>query len=329
MDTLEQILTASTLFVVLMKVAPLLLAAIGGAFTQQGNILNIGLEGMMLIGAFTSIAIGSLFESSLVGVIAGMAAGTLLAIIYAFASLWLKADFIVVGIGVNLLAAGLSIFLLQVFYGNPGATPPSASIRLPKIELELLANIPGIGGAINGQTALVWMAFLCVPLAALVLYRTKYGVHLRAVGEDEAAAEAAGIQVRKVKFQSILISGMLCGMAGAQLAMATLGSFSANMTAGRGFIAIAALTFGLAKPVRTMVAAIVFGAADAIADQLGIGGFNSNLALMTPYVITIVALVFAGARFNKILLIKGGGIMRWRRPKPEKPRPGIATADEQ
>ena len=193
MGVLEQILTASTLFVVLMKVAPLLLAALGGAFTQQGNILNIGLEGMMLIGAFTSVAVGSYFGSALVGVIAAIVAGTLLAMIYAFASLWLKADFIVVGIGVNLLAAGLSIFLLQVFYGNPGVTPPSANIRLPKIDVGPLANIPGIGGAINGQTALVWIAFLCVPLAALVLYRTKYGVHLRAVGEDEAAAEAAGI----------------------------------------------------------------------------------------------------------------------------------------
>lgn len=300
MTALEQILTASTLFVVLMKIAPLLLAALGGAFTQQGNILNIGLEGMMLIGAFTSVAVGSYFDSALVGVVSAIVAGTLLASIYAFASLWLKADFIVVGIGVNLLAAGLSIFLLQVFYGNPGATPPSANIRLPKIDVGPLANIPGIGGAINGQTALVWIAFLCVPLASLVLYRTKFGVHLRAVGEDEAAAQAAGIAVRKVKFQAILISGLLCGMAGAQLAMATLGSFSANMTAGRGFIAVAALTFGLGRPVRTMVAASIFGAADAIADQLGIAGINSNLALMTPYIITIIALVFAGVRFSKI-----------------------------
>jgi ABC-type uncharacterized transport system permease subunit len=326
MDVLEQILTASTLFVVLMKVAPLLLAALGGAFTQQGNILNIGLEGMMLIGAFTSIAVGSYFDSALIGVIAAMMAGTLMALIYAFASLWLKADFIVVGIGINLLAAGLSIFLLQVLYGNPGKTPASASVRLPKVDVGPLADIPGIGGAINGQTALVWIAFLCVPLAAFVLYRTKYGVHLRAVGEDEAAAQAAGIGVRKVKVQAILISGLLCGMAGAQLAMATLGTFSANMTAGRGFIALAALTFGLGRPVRTMVAALIFGAADAVADQLGIAGFNSNLALMTPYIITIVALVFAGIRFNKVLA-KRGVMMRWRRHLPEPPRSGATTAD--
>ncbi len=300
MGVLEQIFTASMLFVILMKVAPLLLAAIGGAFTQQGNILNIGLEGMMLIGAFTSIAVGSATGSALVGVGAAVAAALVLALIYAFATLWLKADFIVVGIGVNLLAAGLSVFLLQVFYGNPGVTPPTASIRLPRISLGPLAEIPVIGPALHNQTALVWLALLAVPVASIVLYRTRYGVHLRAVGEDEAAAEAAGIGVRRVKFQSILISGVLCGIAGAQLAMATLGSFTANMTSGRGFIAVAALTFGLAKPVRTMVAAFIFGAADAIADQLGIAGFNSNLALMTPYIITIIALVLVGIRFHKI-----------------------------
>ena len=307
MDLLGQIFTAATLAVVLAKVAPLLLAALGGAFTDRGNILNIGLEGMMLIGAFTAIAVGSTAGNAFVGVVAAMLAGTVLALVFAGATLWLRADAIVVGIGVNLLAAGLSIFLLQVVYGNPGVTPPTANIRLPRIDLGPVGDIPVIGQALDNQTAIVWLALLAVPLASIVLYRTRYGVHLRAVGEDEKAAEAAGIGVRKVRFISILVSGVLCGMAGAQLAMATLGSFTANMTAGRGFIAVAALTFGLGRPVRTMVAAFIFGAADAIADLLGIAGFNSNLALMTPYVITVVALVLAGMRFRKVWAARSGG----------------------
>ena len=300
MNALEQIFTAGTLFVVLMKVAPLLLAALGGAFTQQGNILNIGLEGMMLVGAFTAISVGSAFDSAVVGVVAAVLASLVLAVIYALGTLWLRADFIVVGIGVNLLAAGLTVFLLQVFYGNPGVTPPDANITLPRISLGPVADVPVLGPALSNQTALVWLALLAVPISSLVLYRTRFGVHLRAVGEDAAAAEAAGIRVTRVKVQSILISGLLCGLAGAQLAMATLGSFTADMTAGRGFIAVAALTFGLARPVRTMVACFIFGAADAVADQLNIAGFNSNLALMTPYVITILALVAAGIQFRRI-----------------------------
>jgi ABC-type uncharacterized transport system permease subunit len=179
-------------------------------------------------------------------------------------------------------------------------TPPTSNITLPRISLGPLADIPVLGTAFNDQTALVWFALLSVPLASLVLYRTRYGTHLRAVGEDADAAAAAGIRVTRVKVQSILISGLLCGLAGAQLAMATLGSFTADMTAGRGFIAVAALTFGLARPVRTMVACFIFGAADAVADQLNIAGFNSNLALMTPYVITILALVAAGIQFRRI-----------------------------
>lgn len=298
MTLLQQIFTEGTFFVILTKVAPILLAALGGAFTQQGNILNIGLEGMMLIGAFASIVVGAAVGNALVGVVAAVAAALVLATIYALATLWFRADNIVVGIGINLLAAGFSIFLLQVIFGNPGASPSDSRITLPLVSLGPLGDIPFLGAAVNNQTALVWLAFLCVPLASLVLYRTSYGVHLRAVGEDEPAALAAGINARRVKTQSILISGLLCGLAGAQLAMASLGTFTANMTAGRGFIAVAALTFGLARPLRTMVAAFTFGAADAIADLLGIAGFNSSIALMVPYVVTIVALVFAGIRFR-------------------------------
>lgn len=303
-DVLGQIFTATTLAVILTKVAPILLAAIGGAVTQQGNILNIGLEGMMLIGAFASISFGSYAGNAFLGVLAAVGAATLLALLYAVASLNLNADFIVVGIGVNLLAAGLSVFLLQVVYGNPGVTPPSATITLPRVPVGPLQNIPILGEAISNQTPLVWLAFLSVPLYSYFLYRTRPGVHLRAVGEDEDAARAAGVSPKRMKFISILLSGALCGLAGAQLAMATLGSFTSGMTAGRGFIAVAALTFGLAKPVRTMVAAIIFGMADAIADQLGVAGVNSSLALMTPYVITILALVLAGIRVRKVVTLK-------------------------
>ena len=313
MNVLHQIFTATTLAVILIKVAPLLLSAIGGAITQQGNILNIGLEGMMLIGAFTAVAVGSKVHNSAVGTLAAVAAALVLALVYAVATLPLKADFIVVGIGINLLAAGLTVFLLQVIYGNPGVTPPEANATMPGIPLGPIASIPVIGPALTNQTALMWLALASVPIYSYFLYRTPWGVHLRAVGEDEAAADAAGIHVTRAKFVSVLLSGILCGLAGAQLAMATLGSFTAGMTSGRGFIAVAALTFGLAKPVRTMVAAFIFGAADAVADQLGVAGVNSNLALMTPYIITILALVLVGVRVRRAVVA--------RRPAPPADSP--------
>lgn len=311
-EIIQQVFTVATLAVILTKTAPLLLAAIGGAFTQQGNILNIGLEGLMLVGAFTAIAVGAI-TGPFIGIIGAIIAALILALAFAVATLRFKADFIVVGIGINLLAAGLTVLLLTVFYGNAGVTPGDVKAILPKIDLGPLAGIPVVGPLLNDQTALVWLAFLLVPAYAYVLYRTPFGVHLRAVGEDESAAMAAGINVTRIKFIAILLSGVLCGIAGAQLAMATVGSFTAGMTASRGFIAVAALTFGLGRPYFTMLACLIFGAADALADRLALAGVNSSLALTTPYVITIIAIVLAAlrvraafrARSNKALSAAG------------------------
>ncbi len=294
-DIIAQVFTVATLAVILTKTAPLLLAAIGGAFTQKGNVLNIGLEGLMLVGAFGAIAVGAV-TNPFIGILGAMGAGMVLALIFAVAVLVYKADYIVVGIGINLLAAGLTVLLLTVLYGNAGVTPGNVKAILPKIDLGVLGNIPIVGPMLTDQTLLVWLAFLLVPLYAYVLYRTPYGMHLRAVGEDESAAQAAGINVRRVKFISIMLSGAICGIAGAQLAMATVGSFTAGMTASRGFIAVAALTFGLGRPYMTMLACLIFGAADALADRFGLAGMNSSLALTTPYVITIIAIVLAALR---------------------------------
>ncbi|WP_223622889.1 ABC transporter permease [Microbacterium sp. EST19A] len=294
-EILAQILTVGTLAVILAKTAPILLAALGGGLTQVGNILNIGLEGLMLVGAFAGIAVGAV-TTPFIGVIAALGAGVLLALIYAIASLVFKADYIVVGIGINLLAIGVTVLLLTVFYGNAGVTPGDVKSVLPKIGLGPVGDIPVIGPLFDNHTILVWVALLLVPVYWFVLYRTRYGVHLRAVGEDEPAAVAAGIRVFKVKFISIIVSGALCGLAGAQLAMASVGSFTAGMTSGRGFIVVAAVIFAAGKPVPTLIVCLIFGAADGLADRLALGGVNSSLALLTPYVITIIALVVAALR---------------------------------
>ncbi len=283
-DIVLQMLSLGFLGVVLLKMTPLLFAAIGGAFTQQADILNIGLEGMMLIAAFTAIAAGSTAKSWIVGVIAAMGAAVLISLLYAVMTLIFKADFIVVGIGINLLAAGASVLIMLILYGSPGATPSSASIELPKW---------------LGQTPLVYLALITVAVFWFVLYKTPFGVHLRAVGQDLPAATAAGINGMRVKFISILICGLLCGLGGAQLSMATLGTFTAGMTSGRGFIAVAALTAGRARPVPTLIWALVFGLTEAFADLLNVKGVNSNLANMTPYVITIIALTVTAMELGK------------------------------
>ena len=299
-EILAQVLTVGTLAVILAKTTPILLAAIGGGLSQVGNILNIGLEGLMLIGAFAGIVVGAV-TNPFIGVLAALGAGVLLALVYAIASLVFKADYIVVGIGTNLLAIGVTVLLLTVLYGNAGVTPGDVKSVLPRIDLGPVGDIPIIGPIFNNHTILVWLALLLVPVYSFVLYRTRYGVHLRAVGEDEPAAAAAGIRVFRVKFISIIASGALCGIAGAQLAMASVGSFTAGMTSGRGFIVVAAVIFAAGRPLPTLIVCLIFGAADGLADRLALGGVNSSLALLTPYVITIIALVFAAIRVRRAI----------------------------
>jgi simple sugar transport system permease protein len=299
-EILAQILTVGTLAVILAKTTPILLAAIGGGLSQVGNILNIGLEGLILVGAFAGIAVGAV-TNPFIGVLAALGAGVLLALVYAIASLVFKADYIVVGIGTNLLAIGITVLLLSVLYGNAGVTPGDVKSVLPRIDLGPLGAIPVVGPIFNDHTLLVWVALLLVPVYWFVLYRTRYGIHLRAVGEDEPAATAAGIRVFKVKFISIIASGALCGLAGAQLAMASVGSFTAGMTSGRGFIVVAAVIFAAGRPMPTLVVCLIFGAADGLADRLALGGVNSSLALLTPYLITIAALVIAALRVRSAI----------------------------
>lgn len=293
MSLVDSVLGPGLVFVVLMRVTPILLAAIGGAITQQANILTIGLEGMMLVGAFAAVTVGLATGSWALGLLGAVGAGLALAAVYAVCTLGMKADFIVVGIGVNILAGGVTTLLLQIIYGNPGSTSAAGSVLLPRLSLGPVGRIPVIGPEIADLTPLVWLALVLVPVYSVVLYRTRFGVHLRAVGQDLPAALAAGIDPTRMKLWAILLSGVLSGLAGAQLSMGTLGSFNAGMTSGRGFIAVAALTFGRGRPLRTLVAALIFGTADAVADRLGLAGVNSNLALMTPYIITIVALTLA------------------------------------
>ncbi|MDI3341452.1 MAG: ABC transporter permease [Sphaerobacter sp.] len=290
------VLDASLLFTVLLKTTPLLLAGLGGAITQQADILNIGLEGMMLVGAFAAVSVGAATQSALLAVLAAVAASTLFALIYGYVSLKLKADYIIVGIGINLMAQGVTVFLLNQLYHNEGSFSPEKFPQLWRLHWAPLAKVPLLGPMLEGQTVIVLLALLLVVAGHVLLYRTRIGVHIRAVGENPEAAAAAGIDPVRVKFLTVLISGVLAGLAGAQLSMATLNMFVRNMTNGRGFIALAAETFGNATPVGTLIASLIFGAADTISDRMQTGSLPPQFVLMVPYLVTLAALAVMMAR---------------------------------
>lgn len=285
------IFTDAFAFAIVLQTAPLLLAALGGMFSQQANVLNIALDGMMLMGAFVSIAIGAATGNAFIAVLAAIGAGLVISLIFGWASLVMGADVVVAGIGIGALTAGLSVLLLSTLYHNEGSYAPSNFPNLWQLHLGPLEHIPVIGPAMQGQSILVLIAILLVPASWWVLFRTRYGLRVRAVGEEEPAAVAAGLKPRAIKMSTVLISGGLSGLAGAQLAMATLGQFVSGMTAGRGFIALAAIFVGRARPVGTAVGCLVFGASSALANQLQLLHYSSDLMLMLPYVVTVLVLL--------------------------------------
>jgi len=255
---------------------PLLLAALGGLYSERAGVINIALEGLMLAGAFTAAAITYYAGSPWVGLLAGVGAGVAVAAVYAVVCIRFKADQVVSGTAINILMVGVPAMMSGAFFLSSGSTP-----QIPKENL--IPNTP------------IFIAFLLVPVTWYVLYRTPFGLRLRAVGENPGAADAAGVSVTRLRYSAVLLSGALAGVAGAYLSIGQSSLFTRNMTSGRGFIALAALIFGKWRPVQTMLACLLFGFTEAVAIQLQgvpIGGeeIPNQFIQIIPYVLTIVVL---------------------------------------
>jgi ABC-type uncharacterized transport system permease subunit len=291
---------------VLRAAAPIILAAMGGLISDLAGSTNVALEGIMLIAAFFgAIASGYAaiwFPGSPVwfyaffGLVCGVGAGVLISGLLAVFHLELGADIIVAGIGVNILAAGLTVFLLFTLTGDKGSTAQLTTFMLPNISIPFLDGVPwldpifnGDGG--NGHNMIVYIALIAAPLLAILLYRTRFGLRLRAVGENREAALASGISVRKVQYSALLLSGLLASLGGVFLSMGYLNLFQADMTGGRGFLALAAVFLGARNPWGTLVAAMVFGASTVFAARLGAFDVPSQIIFMIPPTLTLIALV--------------------------------------
>jgi ABC-type uncharacterized transport system permease subunit len=277
-DLMKDILTFALLFSTIRLATPLLLAALGGLFSERSGIINIALEGLMLAGAFTAAAVTHYVGSPWIGLLAGIAAGMLIAAIHAVACIRFKADQVVSGTAINILMLGIPAFISGALFASTGSTP-----QIPKEQL-----IP--------WTPIVLGFLGFVPLVWYVLYRTPFGLRLRAVGENPEAADAAGISVKRVRYTAVLISGALAGIGGAYLSIGQSSLFTRNMTSGRGFIALAALIFGKWRPVQTMLACLLFGFTEAIAIQLqGVklpsgDEIPNQFIQIIPYLLTIIVL---------------------------------------
>lgn len=280
---------------------PLLLACLAGLFSERAGIFDIGLEGKMLAAAFFSGAVAYTSGSVWVGLLAGVAASLALSGIHGLASITFRGNQLISGVAINFLASGMTVVIAQDWFREGGRTPSlEGDARFTPVDLPLSGlDIPIIGPIyselVSGHTALVYIAFLCVPLSWWVLFRTRFGLRLRAVGENPAAVDTAGISVIKLRFAAVAICGVLCGIAGAYLATALQAGFVKEMTAGRGYIALAALIFAKWRPWYALSACLLFGLLQAVAlryQNIDLGGVVVPVQVMDalPYILTVVIL---------------------------------------
>ena len=269
---MEHILTVAFLLSALRLATPLLLAALGGLYSERSGVINIALEALLLAGAFTAATVTHYSGNPWLGLLAAIAAGVAVSLVHAVVCIRFRADQVVTGTALNIVFLGLPQLLAGALFASTGATP-----QLPK---EQLLPLPPM-----------LLAFALVPLSWYVLDRTRFGLRVRAVGENPEAADTAGVDVARVRYLGVLLSGALAAVGGAYLSIGQASLFTRNMSAGRGFIALAALIFGNWRPVPTMLACLLFGAAEALSIQMqGVSRVPVQFIQMIPYVLTLVVL---------------------------------------
>ena len=285
---LEQVFVWSALVAAMLRFAtPLIFGALGGVVSERSGVVNVGLEGMMLGGAFFAAWGADITSSWIGGLIVGMAGGAAFGLIHAIFAVMLKADQIVAGMGINFLALGVTGYLFVRVYGTEGT--PDNLAAVPDVHLPI-GWIPFLGDALEQTNLLVWMALILVAVVSIVLFRTPTGLRTRSVGENPLAADTAGISVSRTRFTSVVISGMLASLGGAFLSIGFVHAFNENMTNGRGFIALAAMIFGKWYPSGALGASLLFGFSYALAQRLP--AFSPSAATLfqaLPYVLTLIA----------------------------------------
>jgi general nucleoside transport system permease protein len=283
---------------------PLIFCALAGLLSERSGVVDIGLEGKMLFAAFAAGASGALYGSMTVALLAAMGVGIVLSWMHGLACVSHRGDQVVSGVAINIIAAGLTVVLGVAWFSQGGQTPPvSDAVRIQPLFPELAQTVRSwpvlgriLGEGLLSHNGMVYLALLLVPATWWLLFRTRFGLRLRAVGENPQMVDAAGVSVTRLRYMALTLNGMLCGLAGSYLVLAQSASFSQNMTAGRGFMALAALIFGRWHPVNALWACLLFGFLDAAAIRLqgvhipGVGEVPVQAIQALPYVLTVVLL---------------------------------------
>lgn len=305
---IDMVFSASFGFSIIRITSPILFAALAAVVAEKAGVVNIGLEGIMMISALFGVLFAYWTNSWLVGVLGAIIIGIIVAMIMAIFALKLKTDIILAGIAVNLLGGGGTVFLLYLFTGLKGNTASLTTpyMLTPKVDIPLIKDIPIIGRIFSGHSILTYVAFLLVILVWIMLYKTAMGLRIRAVGENSNAADSVGVSVLRTQYIALAISGALAGLGGAYMSMYYSQSWNIGIVAGRGFIALAAQAMGQGEPVGAMLSSLLFGFASALGNKMeGMPGFSSYLVASIPYAVTIIGLViYAMSTLKKVKRFK-------------------------
>lgn len=275
---------------------PILLAALAGAICLQAGIVHIGLEGLMLVGAFGAVIGSYNWGSAGSGIALAILLALAASLVFAFLIVTLQTNQVIAGLGLNLFAVGLAGYLLPVIYNVQGQFNPPGLHGLPHLTLPVIAGLGVVGTILSGNDPITYLSWLLIPVTWLFLYRLVTGTHLRAAGEAEEAARAVGLRVHALRYLALLLAGVLVGLAGAQLSLGQVTLFNKSMTGGRGFIALAAFYFGGARPVPTAIASFIFGFFEALQYRLQIANVPPQWAEMAPYLAVVAALTAVAVR---------------------------------
>ena len=290
MNLIQSICSTEFLYMWIRVATPILLAALGAAVCNKAGVVNLGLEGIMLISALFGVLGGAMGGNLFWGFLTGVGSALVVSAIFAYFHLILKANATLCGTAINTAATGLTVFVLQLATGEKGNSSSLRSFSFPEVEIPLIKDIPVVGDILSGHNALTYTAILMVVLVYILLYKTPLGLRMRAVGENPNAASSVGQDVVKIRFIAIIICGVLTGLGGMYLSMGYLDMFVRDMVAGRGFIALAACSMGQSTPVGALISSLVFAFFGGLSNILQVLQIPSQFVQMLPYLATIAGL---------------------------------------
>jgi simple sugar transport system permease protein len=301
---MDDVFTIALLSSGLRLATPIILAALGGAICSRAGVLNLALEAKMLLGAFVAIVMAFFLGNTYLGILVAMLFGGMLGLLFALLYLKYNVNLIILALAMNLLIMELTVYFMRIMFGNVGSWADPSIQRLPDFELPLIQHIPVIGDILSGYNIIVYFSWAAGIIGYIVLFHTKFGRHIRAVGENKAAAETLGINVARVQISALVIAGMLCALGGAFLSVGHLTLFTRNMSNGRGWVAVTAAIFGFEHPLGVLLTGYFFGLAEAFAVRIqNVTDLPPNLVQLLPQFATLVALILVALREKVNLLL--------------------------